>query len=75
MLMTTKGRFSALGYPEWWCYNHSGDLGGILRDPGITHSCCDQYENNNTPGVKWSGSLLQNVGAVLILPAALLVNC
>ena len=62
-MLMTKCCFSALaGYPSWWCYNVIGDLGGRLRDPGITHKCCDQYENENTPGVKWSGSFAQNVG-------------
>ena len=71
----TRVRFSALaGYPSWWCYNHTGDLGGILRDGGITHKCCDQYENEGAPGVKWSGTFAQNVGTLLIVPAALLVN-
>jgi hypothetical protein len=40
-------------------------------DLEATHWCCDQYENNHTPGVKYSGSWAEMVRTVFILQNAL----
>jgi hypothetical protein len=40
-------------------------------DLEATHTCCDQYENKHTPGVKYSGSWAEMVRTVFILQSAL----
>ena len=69
-----KYHFSVLaGYPSWYCY-YLGN-GYVRWDEGDTHRCCDQYENDKIPGVKYSGSWDQYVCAVFILQSALFLNC
>jgi hypothetical protein len=72
--LTTKGCFSALarGYPSWFCYYKVGPL--EPGDVGPTHHCCDQYENNGTPGVKFTGSWASKVRTGVFLLSVLFVN-
>ena len=73
-MLTTKGHFSVLaGYPSWYCWRRKF-LGLKNMAKGPTHRCCDQYENKNTPGVKYSGSYDGMVCTVFILQSVLFVN-
>ena len=66
----TKGCFSALaGYPSWYCEYYT------QKDPAATHYCCDVYENEGTPGVKWTGTWREFVRTGFFLQSVLFVNC
>ena len=72
-MLMTKGHFSVLGYPSWFCWRRKfWDYQSLAKGP--THRCCDQYENKGTPGVKYSGSWSQMVCTVVILQSVLFVN-
>ena len=57
----TKGRFSVLAYPSWYCYYYFE--GTRYHHEQATQLCCDQY---NTAGVQYSGSSSIYVRAVFI---------
>jgi hypothetical protein len=70
----TKGHFSVLAqYPSWYCWRDKL-LNSKSLAKGATHRCCDQYENEGTPGVKYSGSYAGMVCTVFILQSVLFVN-
>ena len=73
-MLMTKGHFSALAqYPSWYCWRDKL-TNSKSKAKNATHRCCDQYENNGTPGVKYSGSYDQMVRTVFILQSVLVVN-
>jgi hypothetical protein len=69
----TQGHFSALaGYPSWYCYVQQ--FVNKNKNTDATQYCCDIYENNGTPGVKYTGSFQSYVRTGFFLQSALFVN-
>jgi len=55
IISTLTASALARRYPSWYCYDEN--FLGTWRDRGATHHCCDVYEDEGTPGVKYTGSL------------------
>jgi hypothetical protein len=58
-MFMTNGYFSTLAVKACQCALWQGDDGYV--SDGNTKRCCDQWENTNAPGVKYSGDWLDEV--------------
>jgi hypothetical protein len=52
-MLETNGHFSTLAVKSCYCET---DYGLGEESDGNTQPCCDQWENEHAPGVKYSGS-------------------
>jgi hypothetical protein len=70
-MFMTNGYFSTLAVKACQCALWQGDDGYV--SDGNTKRCCDQWENTNAPGVKYSGDWLDEVRNSFIIELSIII--